>query len=182
MCCGILMEVGVGSAAPRESQPGDIQRTVDAFFATLPDYRAGDIISRSQIEKAIGAVEGAHGKVKGADAIVEKGLADNSFLIRELSSTTGKKFMRKVGRHVGAYARLDRLSSISGGQKVVRDLIRQPGGDELLTYMTTTKGGHKLGRQMAGVQRGADLNKPTGRIYTAEELIAEFERSEVKPQ
>jgi hypothetical protein len=35
---------------------------------------------------------------------------------------------------------------------------------------------------MAGVERGADLNKPTGRIYTAEELIAELERSEVKPQ
>jgi hypothetical protein len=114
--------------------------------------------------------------------IVNKGLADDSFLIRELSSTTGKKFMRKINRHGGAYSRLDRLSSISGGQKVVRDLIRQPGGDELLTYMTTTKGGHKLGRQMTGVQRGADLNKPTARIYTAEELIAELEKIAMAPR
>src|SRR5262245_22869032 len=141
ICCGFVAVASVAAAAPRETRPANIGQTVDAYFATLPDYQAGDIISRSQIEAALHAVQSSHGKLKGAEAIVKKGLADDSFLIRKLSSTTGKKFMRKIGRHGGAFSRLDRLSSISGGQKMVRDLIRQPGGDELLTYMTTTKGG-----------------------------------------
>jgi hypothetical protein len=105
------------------------------------------------------------------------GLADNSFLIRELSSPAGRKFMRKISRQPGVYARLDRLSTISNGQKTVRDLIRQPGGDELLTYLASTKGGKNLGRSMAATHNGVDLNKPTGRIYTVNDLIAALKRT-----
>ena len=39
-------------------------------------------------------------------------------------------------------------------------------------YMATTQSGHNLGKMMGGVRNGADLNKPTRRIYTANELLA----------
>jgi hypothetical protein len=147
---------------------------VDSYFATLPDYRAGDLISRSQIEGAIRTIEAAGGAIQGADELVHCGLADDSFLVRELASPAGKKFMRKVGRNAAGYARLDRLSSIAGGQKIVRDLVRGPGGDKLLDYLST-QGGSNLGRTLAGARGGVDLNKPTGRIYTAAQLTAELQ-------
>ena len=80
--------------------------------------------------------------------------------------------MRKVGRHPGAFSRLDRLSTISRGQTFVRDLIRSADGDKFIEYLTTTRGGRNLGSSLAGAQHGTDLNQPTGRIYTAEDLMA----------
>jgi hypothetical protein len=50
-------------------------------------------------------------------------------------------------------------------------LIRDPKGDDLITYLATTKGGHNLGKMMGGVRGGVDLNKPTGRIYTTNDLL-----------
>ena len=37
-------------------------------------------------------------------------LADNSFLVGELATPNGKKFMRKIAKSPGTYSRLDRLS------------------------------------------------------------------------
>jgi hypothetical protein len=145
---------------------------VESHFSTIPDFRATDLISQSQIQSVLRSVEAAGWKVPGADEIVELGLADNSFLFRELSTPAGRRFMRKIASQPGSYSRLDRLSSISGGHAIVRDLIRRPGGDELVTYLATTGGGAKLGSALAGVRQGVDLNKPTGRIYTATDLIA----------
>jgi hypothetical protein len=149
-----------------------VAQLVDSYFARLPDYRAGDLISQSQIVAVIRQIDAAGGEVKNARGIVDRGLPNSSFLIRELSSPAGKKFMRSVGQHQGGYARLDRLSSISGGQKIVRDLVRQPGGEKLVDYLTTTEGGSNLGHTLGGARGGVDLNQPTGRIYTASDLLA----------
>jgi hypothetical protein len=149
-----------------------VAQLVDSYFAKLPDYRAGDLISQSQIVAVIRRIDAAGGEVKDARAIVERALPDSSFLIRELSSPAGKKFMREVGKQQGAYSRLDRLSTISGGQKIVRDLVREPGGDKLIDYLATTKGGSNLGHTLGGARGGVDLNEPTGRIYTTADLLA----------
>jgi hypothetical protein len=154
-----------------------VTQSVGTYFASLPDYQAGDLLSQSSIEGALRAVEAGGWNVPHARELVERGLPENSFLIRELSSPAGKKFMRRIARQPGAYARLDRLSTISGGQTVIRDLIRKPGGDELVKYLASTKGGQNLGKKLAGARDGVDLNKPTGRIYTADDLLAELQRT-----
>jgi hypothetical protein len=74
------------------------------------------------------------------------------------------------------YSQVDRLSSIARGRQIVRDLVRQRGGDQFVEYLTTTKGGRRLGDMLAGAQQGVDLNKPTGRIYTANDLAAVLRR------
>jgi hypothetical protein len=56
-------------------------------------------------------------------------------------------------------------------------LIRDPGGDTMLAYMATTPGGKNLGAMMAGTPKGTNLNKPTGRIYTADDLLAVVEQA-----
>ena len=145
---------------------------VESYFASVKDFRASDLIKRSQIEGVLRSVEDTGWKVRDADAIVAAGLDDNSFLVSELSTPAGRRFMRKIAGQPGSYSRLDRLSSISGGRAIVRDLVRQPGGDELVRYLATTSGGKNLGSALGGARQGVDLNKPTGRIYTAVDLIA----------
>jgi hypothetical protein len=153
-----------------------VTRAVEAYFASLPEYKAGDLISRSQIERALASLKDAGWDVPHEDEIVERGLADDSFLVARLSTPAGRKFMRRISGQPEAYARLDRLSSISRGQTLVSDLIRQKGGDEMVRYLATTKGGRQLGQQLAATRQGVDINKPTGRIYTAADLIGELKR------
>ena len=58
------------------------------------------------------------------------------------------------------------------GQSIVRDLVRQKDGDKMIEYLATTKGGKNMSGMMAQARGGVDLNKPTGRIYTADDLVA----------
>jgi hypothetical protein len=148
-----------------------VRSAVEQYFHSLEGYQAGDLIARSHIRGALEMVSNAGWQVPEADSIAQLGLADSSFLVVRLSTPSGRRFMRRVADDQGAYARLDRLSSISGGQALVNDLIRRKGGDEFVRYLAT-KHGRQLGAQASATRQGVDLNRPTGRIYTADDLIA----------
>ncbi len=145
---------------------------VTAYFKALPDYQPNDLVSAGIVAGAIDAVSQTGWQVPYPEKIKKFALADDSFLVQQLATAKGKKFMRNVARHQGSYSRLDRLSRISDGQQAVKTLIADPGGDTMITYMATTPGGYQLGAMMAGTPHGTDLNKPTGRIYTADDLLA----------
>jgi hypothetical protein len=172
--------VAAGRAATAPTLPapaerpdfGIVARAVEKSFTSLPDYQAGDLIRQSQVQQCFDLILEAGWDVPARDALLGRVLADDSFLVKELSSPTGRKFMRRVARHPGTYSRLDRLSTISGGERLIHDMIRQKDGDKLIEYLATTRGGRNMGRMMAGARQGVDLNKPTGRIYTADELVA----------
>jgi hypothetical protein len=149
-----------------------VVQAVEAYFASLPDYQPGDLVEQSQVAGALDAVELVGWEVPQRKQIVDLALADSDWLVRELSTKKGKRFMRKVAKHKGGYLRLDRLSSIADGKAAIRVLIKDPGGDEMIEYMDTTSGGFELGRMMADAKSGVDLNKPTGRIYTADDLVS----------
>jgi hypothetical protein len=173
--CGLL--VGANSKAAKAPDFAIVAAAVENYFASLAGHQAGDLISQSQIAAALKQVEDTGYKAPNAGEIVKLGLPDNSFLVREFASPSGRQFIRKTGKYAGGYARLDRLSSMPDGQKTIRQLMRDKDGDKLIEYLATTKGGHNLGRMMAGTRQGVDLNKPTGRIYTAADLIAELQKS-----
>ena len=111
-------------------------------------------------------------KVSDPASIIKLVLADDSFLVRELSTSNGQRFMRKIASRSGAYSLLDRLSTIPRGQALIRDLMRQKDGNIMIEYLATTKGGKNMGGMMTQVRGGVDLNKPTGRIYTEDDLVA----------
>lgn len=170
----LILPAGFAEAAPRmgAQEFGAVTRAVEAYFAAQPNYQPGDLITRSQIERVLLKLEDAGAPVPDAEKITERGLDDNSFIVRQLATSDGRKFMRKLARNSGTFAHLDRLSTISGGEQLIRDLIHDKGGDKLIEYLATTKGGHKMGAMMAAVPSGGDLNKPTGRIYTVADLVA----------
>jgi hypothetical protein len=171
--CFVVIGTAIAAAAQRSGVPdvNSVTRAVQAYFASLPDYQPGDLITRSQIERVLTKLADAGAAVPAADKLVERGLADDSFVARELSVPSGKKFMRRLAQSPGTFAHLDRLSKIPRGEKLVRDLIRDKGGDKMIEYLATTKGGQKMGSMMAGVEGGNNLNLPTGRIYTVADLV-----------
>jgi hypothetical protein len=146
--------------------------TLTTYFQSLPDHQAGDLISQRHVAGALAALDEVGWKLSNPDKIVGRALPDDSFLVVRFATPAGKRFMRQVSEDPGAYSCLDRLSAISNGKQLISDLIRQKGGYEMIRYLTTEKGGHALGRQLANTPGGVDLNKPTGRIYTADDLAA----------
>jgi hypothetical protein len=179
----LLMLAEIASAAQRAASP-DFQQAakiIAAQFAATPGYVRGDLITQQQIKDALDKLSQKGWNIRDKDAIVDLGLAENSFLARELSTPAGKKFMRKIAHIAGAYERLDRLSANPRGQSTVRNLIRQKGGDELVEYLATTKGGRNMGNMLAGARQVTNLNERTGRIYTADDLLAALERSYEQP-
>jgi hypothetical protein len=172
-----LYLVPAASAVPPAKPDFDkVSQTVIAYFQSQPDHQRGDLISQRDVKAALAQISEIGWDVPSQEKIVNRVLADSSFLIRELSTPDGRKFMRKLSGQPGTYTRLDRLSTISNGQDTIRTLIHDPGGQDLIIYMATTAGGKKLGKMMAGTQGGVDLNKPTGRIYTADQLIEELKK------
>jgi hypothetical protein len=169
-----LFMTGVVAAAQRPKAADEqlIASAVESYFASVPGYMKGDLISQSQIERALSEIKRAGATVQHGDAIIRRGLTDDSFLARELSTPAGRRFMRKLAHIPNAFSRLDRLSTIPRGEKLIHDLVRQKDGDKMIEYLATTKGGRNMGSMMAQVRGGVDLNTPTGRIYTADDLIA----------
>jgi hypothetical protein len=149
-----------------------VTKAVTHYFSSLNDYRPSDLIKQSQVAEALDAVEAAGWAVPNCETIVELAPADNSFLVQVLTTVSGRRFMRDIAKYPGAYSRLDRLSTIADGKQLIKRLISQKNGADMIQYLATTSGGRKLGSMMAGAQRGVDLNKPTGRIYTAHDLLA----------
>lgn len=173
---------GTGWAAPQPTPINfsAITQAIDLWFASQSGYQPGDLITRDQVETVLKKLENAGVHVPAAKAISERCLANDSFLVRELTTAGGKQFMRRLATKPGAFAHLDRLSTIPNGEKLIRDLIRAKDGDKLIEYLTTTKGGQNMGSMMAGVRGGNDLNKPTGRIYTAADFETALQASLAK--
>jgi len=179
----ITVAMSIGSSARAQQPPPDfitVSQLVQQHFSTFADYQAGDVISRSHVDAVMDGLRDIGWEVPNRAAITQLVLPDNSFLISEFSTPAGKKFMRRLANQSGAYSRLDRLTSIARGKTIVRDLIRGKDGAKLIEYLATTKSGRNLGRMLGSAKAGVDLNKPTGRIYTADDLLAVLEAEHAK--
>jgi len=154
-----------------------IEQAVRNHFKSLPQYRPGDIITRSDVEPIF-----KHRKLLGwlgADrtAILSQLPKDDEFLVRQLRTPAGRKFAARIADYPDGFDRLERLSRLPRGQRMVRDLIRGPGGYKLIEYMTTTSGGANLGRMLSKTPEGSNFNASTGRIYTVAMLLGRLSES-----
>ena len=174
--------VATSVAAAREAtppNPSPIQAAVAEHFAGQPDYEPGDLISRSQAESLLEVLQRKGLHFADAEAIVAAVPADDDYLAVTLRTPAGRRFMRKIATFPGAYDRLDRLARLPHGKRTIQDLIRGPDGYKMVEYLTTTRGGEATGEMLSHAPRGADFNRPTNRIYTAEALSKQLEASRV---
>lgn len=169
-----------GDGAEKQSRLppfSQVKKTVEQHFARQPDYHPGDIISQSEVTPLLAELRGIGFAVPDPKEILEKVPADDDFLVTNLRTPAGRKFMGRMGQYAGGYDRLERLARLPHGEKIVRDLIRGPGGDTMIEYMTQTPGGKALGRQLSSAPAGEGFNETTGRIYTAQALLGRLQRS-----
>jgi hypothetical protein len=154
----------------------EVRATVERQLKHL-DLLPDDLISRSDVDEIFAVLRQKGWLPSDARRIRAKVLEDRAFLVRQFSSTNGKKFMRQISRYPESYDRVDRLTRLPHGRRTVLDLIRGPDGYKLIKEMTTTHGGFELGVMVSRIPQGTDFNGPTGRIYTGGQLITRLRES-----
>jgi hypothetical protein len=179
---GIALGVFVDStAAQGKVQPipsfSDVQKAVWQYFQKQDDFQPGDLLSRDQVEPLFPQLQRMGLPLADAKQILESLPSKDEFLVQQLRTPGGKKFMRRIAADPNAYDRLDRLSRMPHGQQTIRDLIKGPGGEKLIDYMTKTSGGAALGRMLADTPDGSDFNAPTNRTYTVDDLLNRLRQS-----
>jgi hypothetical protein len=173
----IVRAFQTASAAEEQLPPFDAVKTVvQKTLARDSNYRPGDLLAKTQARAVLGEIKKAGWEVPKGRELVARVPSDEEFLVRVLRTDKGVGFMRRVASMPSGYDRLDRLSRIPSGQTTVEQLIRGPDGHKLIGYLTEGGGGQQLGSMLAQTARGQKFNEPTGRIYTATQLLAELQR------
>jgi len=158
-----------------------VEAIVHRHFVALPGYEKGDLISRSQVEPVFPAIARLGWKVADKKTILRSVLPDRNYLVEEFRTPKGRSFMRKVSGAPLAYDQLDLISQLEGGKLMIQDFLRFPNSE--LTF--TENGPLDLGRLVRlqpqiNRARGPtekDFDRPTGRIYTVEALVARLKKS-----
>ena len=175
----ILLGIQSTAVAADKKLPSweDIASYIDRHFQNTPDFEPGDIISESNVEPLLDGLEKLGWTVLNRKEILNSVPKDSDYVVKQLRTKPGYKFMRQISGYPMCYDRLYHLAAIPRGRQQVYDLIRTKGGYEMIEYMTTTQLGKNLGTQLSKIPQGANFNKPTGLIYTATDLKAELQES-----
>jgi hypothetical protein len=141
------------------------------------DYRPGDLLSQSDVKTVFISLKDAGWSVPGAKQIVELALPDQDFLVKTLRSESGQRFMRQANKYELAFDWLDRLARLPYGKQTITDTLKVPDGYKLIEHYAKPSEKHNnLAEILPNDQNGRrptgkDFDKPTGRIYTEEQLI-----------
>jgi hypothetical protein len=155
----------------------EVTQTVMKNFQKQPGVSSEAIISQGQVKPIFGQLKRMGWVVAEEKEILASVLPDNDFIVVQLRSSSGKKFMGRIENYPDAYDRLERLSRLAHGRQTVCDLIRGPDGFKMIEYMTTADGGIELGKMLSKDPQGAGFNEPTGRIYTASMLLERLKKA-----
>ena len=163
-------------AAPSGSAitPRRLSAMVDRHFRKRRDYRDGDLICRRDVVEVLALLKKAGWEPVKAKEIEESALPANDFLVELFSKPAGRQFMRKVKTYKLIYDRLDRIARVPGGRRMLADLVRLPDGERYAAWRPQRGAPDLLDllpKRGNGRKRHIkDYERPTGRIYTAEQL------------
>jgi len=161
-------------AAAEQAKPpsfAQVKSIVQKTLAADRDYRAGDLLCQSRVTKVLAQLKGAGWDVTESRELLSRVPADNEFLVQVLRSKRGLSLMRRISGITAGYDRVDNLSRIPNGRGIVEKLIQGPDGYKLIEYLADSRGGKNLGQMLGRGDPNADLNRPTGRIYTEQQLL-----------
>jgi hypothetical protein len=176
----LLAALGAATAAAAEPPMADfseVEAIVTSHLNHRRGYQPGDLVSQADWDAIAGRLTQSGWTPRDAAAIRKSLLPARDFLVLEARSGEGRKFMRQVSRYPGGFDRLDRLARMPYGVNNIHQLIRGPDGYKMLEYMSTTPGGSSLGQMLGQDPGGKNFNQPTGRIYTAAQLLDRLQRS-----
>lgn len=144
--------------------------------ATLVDknHPAGTLLSQSRAQEALAALARLGWNVPGQKQLLDRILPDSDFLVRALSTPQGEQFARQIARLPEGYDRVDHLRKLPRGEQTLHDLIQGPDGYKMIEYMTTSAGGKNMGTMLSQDPNGAGFNRPTSRVYTVDDFLAQL--------
>lgn len=156
-----------------------VQATVERHFKARHHYQPGDVLARGDVGPILTALDSLGWKVSDRKDILDQFLPDDYYLVRALRSPNNGPFMRQVGQVPNGYGydRLDRLSRMGDGEIIVSRLMEEPGGWNLVDIMSESREGPGMAQAFSMGPGGKDFTKPTGRIYTEQQLIARLKQS-----
>jgi hypothetical protein len=166
--------------APKLPTWQKIEKAASQALCSGPDYAPGDIIARSEAQAFLGKVAALGWEPDDAQELAAAVPGDDEFIVKRLrgkNNKDGQRFMRHVAKYPEGYDRLDRMIRLPRGEIITADLIHNPGGFQMVEYMATAQGGIELGKMLSETPKGKNFNAPTGRIYTAEQLLARVHKS-----
>lgn len=158
----------------------EVQATAERYFASA-GIGPADLISQGEVKELLEAIEELGWEVEDQDKILAQTLTDSHPLVKTLSTRHGQKFMKKVSGYQLIYDRLDRVTGVSGGQRMLRDLVKLPDGYRYAKMKTTgavpdllallPKKGNGRKRQIR------DYDQPTGKLYTPTDVLKRLRES-----
>jgi hypothetical protein len=157
-----------------------VERAANATLRSAAGYQPGDIIARSEAQACFARLAALGWEIADAQALAAAVPGDDEFIVRHLrgkNNKDGHRFMSHVAKYPEGYDRLDRMIHMPRGETITEDLIHNPGGYQMVEYLATAEGGTEMGKMLSEIPKGKNFNQPTGRIYTAEQLIARLKQS-----
>jgi len=168
--------------APPKGNPSlpkfdEIEKAVEKHFESQRGYKSGDLLTSKDTPAVFKKLESLGWKVADRKEIEKQFLPETDWLVKQLRTDDGQKFMREVARNPSGFDRIDRMRKMPYGDRQLVDLIHSPEGYKMIEYMTTTEGGKNLGKSLSRGKQGKDFNEPTGRIYTEKQLVERLKQS-----
>jgi len=158
-----------------------LEQKIDLYFESLDNWQKNDLISRTYVVPLLEQLQVEGWTADDAKEITGDALADDDFLVQQLSTESGRRFMRKISSQKLIYDQLDRVARESGGKALIRHLIRLPDGEQFVQSgkpVTTPGLIELLPKKGSGkTRRIKDFDKPTKKIYTAEQLKERLQTS-----
>jgi hypothetical protein len=152
-----------------------IKQIVERELAKRPFYQPGDLLSRSDLEPIVDALQ-SQGWPIPTETFYDDVLPDSAPLVALLHSRSGRPFMRQVAGFPEVYDRLERMTWPYGGTKLLRQWMSDPEGVAHVKRLTTPEGIKQFERDFAQDDRSPNFGLPSGKIHTADELLAELKR------
>jgi hypothetical protein len=164
---------------PKLAPWSELRPVVEKHFAQQKGRVASDVLVASEAKASLDELDRNGWKPKESAKLLARVCQDSDFLVSELRTTEGRKFLSATSGEAHVYDRLDRLTKHSGGQKLVSSVIRLPNGPSFMRPKPTPG----FGTLMDLLPKGASgktpvdpqFNKPTGKIYTVAQWVKELE-------
>lgn len=134
------------------------------------------VISRNQAKVFFEELAKLGWEVTDRQKILERVPLESNYVVGQLQTSDGQRFLRVHGQKPGVIDRLDRMGRFPNGQTILHDLLAGPAGHHaMLAYMISPQGAEQLWQAVGHTMDAQQFLRPTGKIYTAQALWEQLE-------
>jgi len=175
----LVSETGIAEAA-KPLTFEQVQQVVDRELHKSHRDVPGCLLSRGDVTAVLAELQRQGWQPTNEKQIIDATLPDQHFLVRMLREPRAKAFVATVSKLPNGYDRVEHLSRLPDGPSMIDRLIDTPDGAKMIEYMATTDGGRNLGDMLSASPNGEGFNKPTGHLYTRDDLISRLRKGQPK--